>query len=265
MAVRKPFFVVPSALSAMSTGNALTGHSAANLGYFDAIGMTWKTLDNADIWVRGQLSSPSRINFCSIVAANALPETKMRLRLGSSLEEVDGDEAAFDSGIVDFISPAITSTDGLYHSHLELEAVQTATYYRLDISDHVGQFEAAALILGEKIEPSRFYNYNFEYGVKATGDSKITVNGVVDSQPGINLRTIDFALGWQSETEVFERFMPMLQRVATSEFVYLCFDPEPHAYRQAKTFLGNLQKPGFARGIRKPGVFLQEFSLQSVI
>ena len=46
--------------------------------------------------------------------------------------------------------------------------------------------------------------------------------------------------------------------------VYCCFDPDPTTYRQAKTYLGVMRKPPFARGVPKPLTVTQEFDILSL-
>lgn len=261
---RKPIFVLPLDLGTIAAGNILAGYPATNLNRHKAIGLTWQTDGNANVWVRGQFATAQAIDFCAVIAANALPGTMIRLRLGSTQAQVDG-TAAYDSGAVAFINPSITREDGLYHSHLELPSVQSALWWRIDITGHTGNFQAADIVMGQKVEPSRFYNYDFEYGISDLGNMDFGRFGVPDEEPGKILRTIDFTLGWQTEAEWEERFRPMLEKIGVRGFVYLCFDPTAHAYRQNKTFMGVLAKPSYAKGSRKPATFSQDFSIKSVI
>lgn len=265
MAVRKPIFVVPIPLVGLEADSEGDGHPVDHLARFDAIGLTWESSNTGDHWVRGQIAS-SQVDFCAVIAANAIEATQIRLRLGTSQAEVDG-TAPYDSTELDFIStaPSPTPANGLYHSHLEIDDdPPTATWFRIDIVDHVGEFEAAAIVLGQKIEPSRFYNWDYEYGVEDLGEGAFTPWGVFDEDPGVVLRTLDFTLAWQTQDEFEDSFRPMIEALGTRGFVYLCFDPEETTRRHAKTYLGVLKKPGFARGTRKPG-FTQDYSIISTI
>lgn len=266
MAIRKPIFVLPVPLDSLVCDSADTGHPVHNLARFDAIGLTWQSGASGDHWVRGELDETA-IDFCAIVGANAAAGTDYRLRLGTSQEEVDGDEAPYDSGALDFISPTPSPTppDGLYHSHLELADAETASWFRIDITGHTGAFEAAAIVLGRKIEPSRFYDWDREFGVEDLGQGKFTPWGVFDEEPGLVFRTLDFTLGWVSEDEFFDSFEPMIRALGTRGVVYVVFDPEATSRRQRNTYMGVLKKPGFARGVRKPATFTQDYSIISVI
>lgn len=260
----KPFFVRPVDLGTVTAGNTAAGYPASSLNRFKAIGLTWRTVGNANLWARGQFGSAQAIDFCAIVAGNAQPGTTYRLRLGNSQAEVDG-TAPYDSGDLPYISPAITSADGLYHSHLELPSVQTATWWRIDIGGHTGDFQASMLVLGQKVQPSKFYNLDFEYGVKDLGNLEWGRYGVLDEDPGLIARTVAFTLAWNTEAEFETSFRPMMEQLGKRGIVYLVFDPEATAYRQAKTFMGVFDKPPAARGVRKPKTYSQDFALTSFI
>lgn len=248
----------------MATGNATTGFPVTNLNRFKAIGLTWKSTGNLNLWARGQFTASQSINFCAIVAANAQAGTTYRLRLGTTQAQVDG-TAPYDSGTLTFISPSITRSDGLYHSHLEIPSVQTATWWRIDIAGHTGDFQASMLVLGQKVQPSKFYNLDFEYGVKDLGNLEWGRYGVLDEDPGLIARTVAFTLAWNTEAEFETSFRPMMEQLGKRGIVYLVFDPEATVYRQAKTFMGVFDKPPAARGVRKPKTYSQDFALTSFI
>lgn len=264
MPIRKPLFIVPLDLGTMATGNQTAGFPVTNLNRHKAIGLTWRSTGNANVWARGQFAATRAIDFCAIVAANALPGTQYRLRLGTTQAQVDG-TAPYDSGALTFISPAITREDGLYHSHLELPSVQNATWWRIDITGHTGDFQAADLVLGKEVEPSRFYNYDFEFGVEDMGGMEVTRFGVMNEEPGIVMRTAAFTLAWVTEAEFETNFRPMIEKLGRKGIVYCVFDPDPTTYRQAKTFMGIMRKAPFARGVRKPKTYQMDFEILSFI
>jgi len=261
--VRKPFFVVPLNLGTITSTNEAAGHPASHLGRLKAKGLTWKTSGPTNAWARGDLGTAQEIDFCAILSANALPATTFRLRLGDSDAEVNG-TADHDSTALPFISPSITRADGLYHSFYELPAAVTKRWWRIDIGSHTGDFEAAIVVLGKKIEPSRFYNTDFEFGTEDTGKAEITPYGVWDEEPGQILRTVDMTLEWLTAEEYEGDFRPMIEAVGSTQPVYLCFGPEAETYRQARTYYGKFRKPPYARGRRKPGLFGGEYQLLSI-
>lgn len=264
MAVTKPFFVVPLDLGTMTTGNETAGYPAINLKRFKAPGLTWKTTGNTNCFVRGDFGSAKAVNYIAIVSANALVGTQFRLRLGTSQAAVDG-TAGYDSAATTFISPSITREDGLYHAHFELPSTQTFQWWRVDITGHTGDFQAAKLILGTKITPSKFYNIDYEYGVKDLGDLSFNRWGVFDEEPGVIFRTVAFTLAWQTEAEYETSFRPMLEKLGKRGVVFCCFDPTANTYRQARTFMGVFEKVPGARGVRKAATLAQDFSITSYI
>lgn len=265
MPIRKPIFVVPLDLGNIVSGNVKDGYSVSHLSRHKAIGLVWKTDGASNVWARGWFSAEQTIDFCALVAANALPGTKIRLRLGDTQADVDGGSAPYDSGALDFISPSITREDGLYHSHLELDSPVGATWWRIDITGHTGDFQASNLVLGLKQETDRFYNYDFAMGVEDLGSIDWGRWGVVDEQEGTIFRTLEMSLGWETEATYQSEIRPMLEKLGKRGVVYLCFDPEPGIYRQAKTYMGWFQKIPIVKGIRKPGTFTLDYSILSMI
>lgn len=261
---RPPLFVAPLDLGTIATGNARTGYPATNLGRLTAAGLVWKSNGNSNLWVRGDMGAVQDIDFCAVLSANALATTTIRLRLGDTQGEVDG-TADYDSGAVDFISPAITSANGLYHSHLELPSVQTKRWWRLDFGGHSGDLQAALVVLGRSNRMTRFPDRGHEGGIADTGDTSITRHGVWDAKPGAILRTKNFTLSWVSAAEWENGLRPLIEAAGTSHPVYCCFDPAADTLRQGRTYYGRLSKAPFARAQRKPNVFGIDFNFESLI
>lgn len=266
MAIELPFAVVPHDLGTIATGNEIAAtNPASHLGQFRYIGATWETTNSSNVWVRGTFGSSKPVDFISMIGANALPGTSWRIRLGTSQASVDGASPSYDSGVIPFIDPAITRTDGLYHSHHELPSVETRLWWRIDITGHTGAFEAANLIMGEKIQPTRFYDKDFEFGIEDTGNVDINNNGVIHEIPGQILRTLQFSLGWLTQDEYETKFRPLAESMGTRGMMLWCFDPQPNAYRQSKTYFGMFRSAPFATGGVKPGNYAKEFQIRSVI
>lgn len=262
--IQKPIFVVPYALGTITTGNEVAGHPAIHLGRHKAMGLTWKTSNASNVWVRGDFGSARSISFVSIISANALSGTDIQVRLGTSQGEVDG-TAPYDSGAVDFISPSIVREDGLYHSFLRLSSPVSARWWRIDITGHTGAFEASALVIGNVIETPCFYNQDHEFGIEDLGQVEINRWGVFDETPGVVLRRVDFTLSWMSEAVFEATFRPMHEKLGQTGMVYVCFDPEPTTYRQARTYFGLFRQPPFAKATRKARTFSHEYQIRSLI
>lgn len=252
MAIQKPFAVLPLSLTDIATGNAKTNRGASHLGLHQFAGMRWESDGNSNLWVRGRFGgSVQAVNFMSLMAANAQPGTTIRLRLGTTQAQVDG-TAPYDSGALTLISPAITRPDGLYHSHLELPSTVNASWWRIDIANHSGDFSASALIMGTKRTPAYFYNRDREIGFEDLGALEIGRNGVVADTPGVVLRQVLFRLGWVSEDEWWSTWAPLFATKGKRQLIYLCFDPEATVRRQDKSMIGFMGRDLFMRGGTAP-------------
>jgi len=258
-----PFAVVPLALSSIETGNARANRPASHLGAFKYPGMVWQSNGAADLWVRGSVGAATEIDFVAVLSANAGPTTDIRVRLDD--ETINAQTGVFDSGAVDFIDPPITREDGLYHSHLELGSPVTASHWRIDISNHSGDFEAAALVIGKKLTPATWYSKDFERGVEDLGAIDLTRWGVPDETPGMVFRTLALTFGWLSEVDYEAKFGALAELLGKRGVSLWCFDPAATAYRQSKTYFGYFSKPPYATGGEMPGKIQSNFQLLSMI
>ncbi len=249
MTIRKPFAVLPLVLSNITTGNERANRPASHLAQPHP-GMRWQSDGSGSLFVRGQFSGTQRVNFASLMACNAIPATWWRVKLGMSQAEVDAVAPPYDSGAIAIIDPPRTEPSGLYHSHLEIPVVQNASWWRIDIGNHTGDFSAAHLVLGEKREPAHFYNRDREFGFENLGAVEIARNGVIAVTPGVRLRTFLFRLAWVNEAEFFDKWAPLIQPDAAGNLpiLYWCVDPEATVYRQRKSFLGYMARDPFMRG-----------------
>jgi hypothetical protein len=260
-----PFCVVPLPLGTVATGNERAEGPAYLLGEFKHIGMVWRSSGNGNLWVRGDFGVAKAIDFCSLIHANAQPGTTIRLRLGDSQAHVDG-SAPYDSGTLPLISPSISREDGLYSSHLELTALQTRRWWRIDIGGHTGDFEASKLVLGQRITPSTYYSSGFEFGTDDLGSLSFTQWGVPDETDGRIFRSLRFTLAWLNETEFETKFRPLLERIGRRGVSFWCFDPTANTYRQQRSYMGTLKdNPYAAVGGAAVGKHSIQFSILSMI
>lgn len=260
--IEKPIFVLPLDLGTIATGNERAEAPALHLNEHDSPGLVWRSNGNSNVWARGQLPASQAISFCSLLAANALPGTDIRLRLGTSQVEVDG-TAPYDSTAVDFISPPVTRENGLYHSVLRFDAID-ATWWRIDITGHTGDFEAMSLILGKEVQSSRFYDRGFEEGTDDLGTIDFARWGVAMEADGFLFRTKNFKLSWVSEAEFETDFRKIMMQGKRGP-VLLLFNPEEVPRRQEQFFFGRFAQPPFATNSRKPGTFAMEFAMLSML
>lgn len=265
MPIQKPFAVLPLSLTGIATGNERANRPASHLGQPQFAPMRWESNGNTNLWVRGQFGGAIQaVNFMSLMAANAQAGTTIRLRLGTTQAEVDG-VAPYDSGAQTLISPARTRADGRYHSHLELPSTVNASWWRIDIGGHTGDFSASALIMGEKRTPARFYNRDREIGFEDLGSIEIGRYGVIAETPGVVLRTLLFRLQWVSDEEFWTLWAPLMQSKGKRQLVYWCFDSEATVRRQDKSFLGFFARELFIRGNSFPRDNEADFQLRAIL
>lgn len=260
--IEKPIFCIPLDLGTIATGNERAEAPASHLGLFKAPGLVWRSNGNGSLYVRGQLATAQAISMCSMLQANAQAGTKIRLRLGTSQAQVDG-TAPYDSGNVDFISPAMTRESNRYHAFLSFAEV-SASWWRIDITGHTGDFEAMAVILGKGVQTTRFYDRGWELSAPDLGSIDLSPWGVPIEGEGITLNAIGFALSWVSEAEFEANFRKILKQ-GKRQPTFILFDPQAAAARQEKFYFGRFGQPPFARNSRKPQTFAMEFAMQSMI
>lgn len=262
MAIKLPICVVPLPLGTITTGNERSNFPASHLDLEQDAGMVWKSNGNGGLYVRGDFGIARNVDFVALMSANATSSTTIRVRLGDTQAEVDG-TADYDSGALPFISPAITNPSGIYHSHLELPSVQNKQWWRIDIGGHTGDFQASTLVMGQRITPSRYYDQGYGFGIDDLGTLQFGQTGVVNEEYGIILRTLRFRLSWLTEAEWEQTFRPILEGRGQRGFLYWCLDPEPHQYRQNKTYLGPTQKTPSVVASQKAGTYAIEFEVTS--
>jgi len=265
MPIQKPFAVLPLTLTGIATGNERSNRPASHLALHKYAGMVWQSNGNGSLWVRGQFGGATQaVDFMAIMGANALVGTTFRLRLGTTQAQVDG-TAPYDSGDQTFISPARTRADGRYHAHWELPSTVNASWWRIDIGGHTGDFSASALILGTKRTPSNFYNRDRELGYEDLGGLEISRTGIVAETPGVVLKTMLFRLGWVSEEEYWSLWAPLFATKGKRQPIYFCFDPEATVRRQDKSAIGFLARDMFMRGGTSPRANEMDFQFRGLI
>ncbi len=244
MAIQKPFAVVPLPLGTVTTGNEIASRPAIHLNEFKNPGMVWQSSGNTNLWVRGNFGSAKAMDFCSVISANALVGTTIRVRVGDTQAEVDG-TADYDSTAVAFINPSITRTDGLYCSHLEFPALQTKQWWRIDFAGHTGDFIAAAIVLGKKVQFADFYSPDFEFGVADQAEIDWGRFGVVDEADGRLMRTLSMNFGWMTDSDRSTNFQPLVETLGKRGVALWLFDSDATIQRQSKTYFGWLSSPTF--------------------
>ncbi|WP_334656713.1 hypothetical protein [Sphingomonas panaciterrae] len=242
-----PFVVVPQALAQITCGNERAEAPAGHLGEFLYRGMVWRSNGPGSLWVTFQRNATEPFDFVGILGASARPGTTLRVRVGGSAGATTS-APDYDSGALPFISPAITRRDGLYHAHHELGAARGSQWVRIDIGGHTGDFEASMLVIGLKRQVARYYETSWRTGVRDLGSITIGRNGVPGISLGTKLRTLEYTLGWVSEEEAETMLAPLDELLGRTTPCLTCFDPEPTAYRQRRTFFGwNEEQPSIGK------------------
>ena len=262
MAIEKPIFCLPLPLVAITTGNERAETPAEHLALYKSPGLRWRSDGNGSLWVRGQFTKSEAISMCSVLEANAQAGTTIRLRLGDSQAQVDG-SAPYDSGAVTFIDPAVARESARYHSFQSFPEID-ATWWRIDIGNHTGDFEAMKIVLGKQVQTSRFYDRGFEEGTSDLGSIDFARWGVAMETEGFVFRTKNFKLSWVSEAEFEASFRKIMMQGQRGP-VFLLFDPAATTQRQEQFFFGRFSQPPFAQNSRKPGTFAMEFSMLSML
>jgi hypothetical protein len=254
MPIQRPFAVIPHPLGTVTTGNERANRPAIHLGQFRDPGMVWQSNGNANLWVRGNFGSARPVDFVSLISTNAQAGTTARLRLGDSQAAVDG-TASYDSGNQIIISPSITREDGRYVWHWELPSLQTRQWWRIDIGSHTGDFQAAALVMGQEVQFADFYNQTgFEFGQEDAGEIDFGRFGVIEEVGGMKWRTLAMDFGWMSDSDRHTKFQPLRDKLGKTGVALWVFDPDATVQRQDKTYFGWLRSPV----VFKPSTFKQD-------
>lgn len=265
VALRKPFFVVPLDLDIVSWTPTFPGYPASHLNRLDAMGLVWLAEGPDYAAVQGRLPEGSAVDFMGVINGGIYTQSGFRLRLANSQAELSGPSPAYDSGYLPYLGAHTYQADGRYHAHHELPNEVSASWFWLELGGGGGRHELGGLVFGKKIEPSRFYDKDFERGTEDLGSVELNRFAVPDYTPGTKLRTLNFTLGWLNEAEYETQFAPFAELVGTTTVVFCCFDPALSPYRQNRTYLGWLRNPPFARGGAKPRTYSMEFQIRSLI
>jgi hypothetical protein len=240
-----PFAVIPYAFTVYTASNERANRPASHLGEFKSKGMVWQSNGNLNLVVDVDLGSAKPINFLAILGANALAGTVWSVVISNNS---NFSSPLYSSGGLPFINPSITREDGTYHSHLEPPATYTGRYVRVSLGGHTGDFQAAFLVIGQKLTPASYYSPDFEFGLDDKGSIDWTRYGVAEEESGVIMRKLGLTFSWLSQSDYETKFRPMTEKLGKRGMVYFCFDPEPTVYRQAKTYFGVLTDPPFATG-----------------
>lgn len=269
MTIQKPIFVVPYNLGTVTcqTSNEIAGKVAAHVGEFNHIGMVFRSSSSgtANPQITGDFGSAKPVDFFAMLGVNATAATGAYLILADAPYPFSSGTQYNTSTAQTIINPSITRTDGLYNLYFELPSTQTFRYWAIYIYNHTGEFECAKVVLGKKVQLSKFYSPDYARGVEDLGEIDVGRYGVPAITPGRIMRSLKMTFGWITTDEYESTIEPLLLAVGNRTPIYCCFDPEATVYRNAKTFFGWLRNPGYATGAIMPGCYSREFELLSMI
>jgi len=259
-----PIFVRPLPLVGFySVANQITSNPATNLGEFQYGGMTWRSSGPTGLSMTIDLGSAQTVDFVAMLGASALAGTTIAINMGATQANAESGAPSFTTGAQPFISPSTTGRT-LYNSFAQFGSAQTFQWLNFSIAGHTGDFEAAFLVVGKVVQPSMYYEPEWEAGPLDLSTITIARNGVPEIAPGQIQRTIGFTLGWQTEAEFQTQMQPLVNAVGKVNPVYLAFDPAATTYRQDRTYFGRFtdalrtKRKGWNR-------FERAFALQSMI
>jgi hypothetical protein len=262
--ILKPFFVVPyQPTSIVWVNPPVAGYPASNLGEFNHVGLESRISSVANNLI-ADLGSAKDINFLGLLSTNAAPSSLISWILSNSSTFATVIHSEPSQPIR---TPAATNYSERYHEHREIASVINARYVLAAIDPASGvEFSAAHIIIGKKIEFSRFYNKGHGMGSEDFGSFEMTANGIPNITDGAILRTLKFDMSNLTKAEFMLKYQPLIAAVKTTKPVYICFDPQADEYRQSNTYFGWLKPPGFATiGEIKPGAYSQSFEMLSQI
>lgn len=237
MASSIPFFVVPIDLSThfYAVQNERSTNPWVNATEYQFAGMTYRSNGNSPApALYLDFGQATQIDFVGLLGANAIPTTEWRVYGADVLATIDTIQQ-FNSSSVPFIAPATTGR-ALYNSFLE--PMQARRAWEIQITVHTGDFEAAFLVMGKKVSPSRWYDPEWEAGPDDQSTISFTRQGVPDIAPGRMLRKVKFTMSWLTEDEYESSILPMLLAAGKTNPIYCCFDPAATTYRQSRTYFG---------------------------
>lgn len=260
---QKPFAVVPEPIGTILRSTGYAGTPASHLGEHKHIGLVWRSPFSSPnpAAAAGDFGSARTIDMVSIIASNATPTTGVILYLA---DDPDLQINVFSQTSL-IRQPPITRDDDLYHLHLEIPPT-TRRYWGIEVYGHSGDFEASALVMGQRLTFTNYYSPGFGFGAEDLGGLELTRWGVPDEEDGLIFRRLDCTFGWMSRADMDDKFRPLVERLGKRGVALFCFDPEPTTYRQARTYFGWLRQPPFFRGaVNKFDRFESEWSILSMI
>lgn len=274
--IGKAFVVRPLAIppTGLSTLNERANAPASNLLDLTRIGLVWRTNGNGAPTIYVDFGTARSFNFIALLNTNAGPGYQIRYRAGATQAEVDG-TATYDSGFAPVVSvypdrPDESAFDlnpapQYVHSHHDIPTLVSARWLRIDLGFPPGDFQAANLIIGEKMQTEFCYQPGFEHGIEDLGSISFNRWGTPSIAEGAIMRLIRLRFPWMSEAEFESDWRHLYERHGKTKPFYLCFDPLAGAWRNALTYFGWFSAPPAPTGGKIATKFEYEIAMTSMI
>ena len=172
-----------------------------------------------------------------MLCTNAQSGSQMKFVMDDTQANIGGGSEQYSSGFVPIISPSVSGRSS-YHSFLDIGSTQTRRYFGVIIASHTGAFECAKIIVGVKAQPAKYYETQWETGIDDMSRVDLSRNGVPLIATGASYRTLDFTLGWMTESEKETMFDPLDRSLGVRAPALWMFDPDATTYRQNRTYFG---------------------------
>lgn len=157
--------------------------------------------------------------------------------------------AVFDSGFMTLDALALAAPLGYRHFfHHLLGAGPSARYVRVSVVNPNGAAYAGRLVVGNPFQPE--YNANLgdaAWGFEEADSPELLDSGVEVLYEGRAAPMFQFTLGWLTEAELEEEWLPLTRLQHEGEPVLVVKRPDPHTYRHSGLYYGLLRaKPPVA-------------------
>lgn len=242
----KAFLVRPLSFTVSEVSGTAAGTAAADLAD-DNIGLVWRASGTVGVYAIIDLgaTAPS-IDFYSFLSMLPASAVTIRARAYDSLANAQAAGAtglSYDSTALAANAGANVPFTGRQNSWGEIAGGHSARFWRFDFGGLTAAFEAARLVVGERLQFSRNFSFGRNKGIGDTGSVDWTPTGAMLRRLGAIFRTIDLRFESLSSAEVEDELEPILEIVGNTRPVLVVTDPDAHANRARRMWFGPITSP----------------------
>lgn len=225
----------------VSASSTASGYAASNMAN-DHAGVVWKSAGGAaSASVTVDMGSPVAID-----AALFFGCTDARTSWTLTVESADN--GSFSSGLVThataipFLAGATFPSHGRGVGYWSASAPTAAKrYWRFTIGSLANApVTIARLALGTKVQLERNFAFGGGWGVRDLGRVDFSAAGVRLRRRAVKLRTLGLSFPAVRKDEAEEKVLPLVELVAGQEPVVVVTEPDAHALRQQRCWIGHL-------------------------